>query len=94
MPRAMVIPKPAYNPRMPCARYKAINVPPNVVFRGIEEESSPRTVVVDLGRRSSSVCIVLFTVSAGNMARLNAAPPHAPENADSQGRSCVSVELR
>ena len=93
MLRATVIPQPAYNPRMPCARYKAINVPPKVVFRGIEDESNPRMVVVDLGRSSSSVCIVLFTVSAGNKARLNAAPAHAPEKADSQGRSCVPVEL-
>ena len=94
MLRATVIPQPAYNPRIPCARYKAINVPANVAFRGIDEESNPRTVVIDLGRSSSSVCIVLFTVSAGNRARLNAAPAHAPENADSQGRSCMSVELR
>jgi hypothetical protein len=51
-------------------------------------------VVDDLGRSSSSVCIVLFTVSAGNRVRLNAVPAHAPENTDSRGRSCVSVELR
>lgn len=91
--RATVIPQPAYNPRMPCARYNAINVPPNVAFRGIEPGGSNPREVVDLGRSSSSVCIALFTVSAGNSAKLNAAPAHAPDNADSQGRSCVSVEV-
>ena len=62
MLRTTVIPHPTYNFRMPSALHKAVNVLPNVVFRGVEEEESkPGTVAVDLGRSSSSVCIVLFS---------------------------------
>ena len=75
--RATVIPQPAYSPRTPCARYIARAVPRNV-GRGCA--APPR------GRSSSSVCIALLTESAGKSERLNIAPAHAPESADSQGR--------
>src|SRR5260370_29749013 len=78
---AIVIPHPAYNPRTPFAWYIATNVRKNDGFCNAAEECGLR------GRSSSSVCIALFTVSAGNRLRLNATPARAPEKADSQGRS-------
>lgn len=85
--RATVIPHPAYSPLSPCALYIARNVPPKLALgRGF----SPGI----LGRSSSSVCIALFTVSAGKSARLNAAPAQAPDSADSQGRSLTVGVVR
>lgn len=78
---AIVIPHPAYNPLIPFAWYIATNVRKKDGLSNAAEECGLR------GRSSPSVCIALFTVSAGNRLRLNATPAMAPERADSQGRS-------
>jgi len=74
---------------MPCARYIAINVRAKDWFAG---KVVPFPVVV-VGRSSSAVCIALFTLSAGNDARLKAAPAHAPDRADSHGRRSIGLAL-
>ena len=78
---ATVIPHPAYSPRIPFALYIATNVRKKEGFFNAAEACGLR------GRSSSSVCIALFTVSAGKRLRLNATPAKAPERADSQGRN-------
>lgn len=74
-------PRPAYSALTPPARYMALNVCTNV------DPWAPD------GRNSASVCIALFTVSAGKNAMLNEAPAQAPDSADSHGKGVVAFRL-
>lgn len=77
MALATVIPQPAYNPRTPLLPHISLAVPTKL---GLSPPArGPRS--------SASVCIALFTVSAGKSATLYATPAHAPAVALSHGRS-------